>query len=134
MLKKYQTLLGITSLLLLSACSSKSTSHVYNDNFGVASNFEAETQLRVEKEFLTNVEQESMELEDDPREDGAFFAEDWVKPKDKITYKYLGDSRMYTEDELPENKGRLGNVVIKVPSNMEKEEFLTQLNDGHIPY
>ena len=59
-------------------------------------------------------------------EEGTFLEEDWVEPEPVITYKYADDPKFYREDELPENKGRLGNVIIKVPSSMTKEEALAE--------
>ena len=139
MSKKSIYLLPLCSLILLiNGCSSTFGTHDYNNNFGLAENFEADQQLRNE-EIATNIELEKFNHEMNnltkfQPEKGTFLAEDWVQSEPVITYKYLDDSKFYTEDELPENKARLGDVVIKVPSFMNKEEVLSQLESGTFSY
>ena len=127
MSRKSIYLLPICSLLLgLNGCS-----HAYNDNFGLLENSAVDKQL--EKEEIANneeLQQYDDELKNEKAfqpEEGTFVAEDWVQPEPIFTYQYPYDPKFYREDELPENKGRLGNVVVKVPSSMSKEEFLSQL-------
>lgn len=139
MLKKTISLLPLASLLLvLSGCSSIFGTHAYNDNFGLVNN--AEVDKQIEKEELSS-NQEYQKFEDElttltefEPEEGTFLAEDWVQPEDKITYLYPYDPKFYSEDELPENKARLGNVVVKVPSSMSKEEFLSELESEEIRF
>ncbi|CAA6803404.1 MAG: Unknown protein, partial [uncultured Sulfurovum sp.] len=87
------------------------------------------------EEFITRIELQKFNHERNNMtqfqpEKGTFLAEDWVQSEPVITYKYLDDSKFYTEDELPANKARLGNVVVKVPDSMSKEEFLSHLESG----
>ena len=131
MSKKYIYLMTISSLLLtLNGCSSIFGEHAYNDDFGIVENSEADKQLEKE-ELITTKEVEKYNDEvnnmtEFKPEEGTFFAEDWVQPEPIITYHYDGDPKFYREDELPKNKGRLGNVTIKVPSSMTKEEALAK--------
>ncbi|CAA6809337.1 MAG: Unknown protein [uncultured Sulfurovum sp.] len=135
MFKKSIYLLPLCSLILLiNGCSSTFGTHDYNNNFGLAENFEADQQLKNE-EIATNMELEKFNHEMNnftkfQPEKGTFLAEDWVQPEPVITYLYPYDEKFYTEDELPKNKARLGDVVVKVPSSMNKEEFLQQLESG----
>ena len=126
-----KSILPLCSLILvLNGCSSILGVHAYNDDFGLVENIEADKQL--EKEELTSNEEfqkynnEVNSMKEFTPEKGTFLDKDWVQPKPKITYKYDGDPNFYREDELPENKGRLGNVTIKVPSSMTKEEALAK--------
>ena len=132
MLKKTVYLVSLSSLLLLvNGCSSIWGVHTYNEEFGLLENEEANQQL--EQEELANQEEIQKyynELNNGVEfqpEEGTFLAEDWVQPQPKITYKYDGDPNFYSEDELPANKARLGNVIVKVPSSMSKEEVLSEL-------
>jgi len=63
------------------------------------------------------------ELKHDP---DAFLAKDWVQPKPKISYKYMDDPNFYTEDELPKNKFKTGNTIIKLPKNSDKSLLYSQ--------
>ncbi len=132
MSKKSIYFLSVCSLLLvLNGCSSILGIHAYNDNFGLVENFEADKQLEKE-ELISSEELQKYDVEINKEtefkpEEGTFLAEDWVQPEPIFTYRYPNDPKFYREDELPENKGRLGNVVVKVPSSMSKEEFLSQL-------
>jgi hypothetical protein len=136
MFKKSIYLLPLCSLILvLNSCSS---THTYNDKFGLLENPEADKQLEKE-EFTTNKELQKFndelnnQTEFEP-EKGTFLARNWVQPEPVITYLYPYDPKFYSEDELPENKGRLGNVVVKVPSSMSKEEFLSELEVGKVSF
>ena len=132
MSKKSIYLLPLCSLLLvLNGCSSISGVHAYNDDFGLVANSEADMQLEKE-EFITNEESQKYNDELNNKreympEKGTFFAEDWEQPAPVITYHYDGDPKFYRENELPENKARLGNVIVKVPSSMTKEEAFAEL-------
>ena len=127
MLRKSIYLLPLCSLLLvLDGCS-----HAYNDDFGLVENYEADKQLEKEelssKEELQKYEDEVHNMTKFKPEKGTFLAKDWVQPEPVITYLYPYDPKFYSEDELPANKARLGNVVVKVPSSMTKEEALSEL-------
>ena len=129
MLKK--SILPLYSLLLiLSGCSSISEVHAYNNDFGIVENPEVDKQLEQEEivmqEEIQKYDDELTNVEEFTPEKGTFLAKDWVQPEPIITYKYDGDPKFYREDELPENKGRLGNITIKVPSSMTKEEALAE--------
>ena len=132
MLKKTIYLLPLLSLLVtVSACSS---GHAYNQKFGLVEDVKVEEQLEKE-ELISHQEtekfnQEVHNLEVFIPEKGTFLAEDWVQPETVITYLYPYDPKFYSEDELPENKARLGNVVVKVPSSMSKEEVLFELENS----
>jgi len=135
MLKKPIYLLPLLSLLVtVSACSS---GHAYNQEFGLVHDAKVEEQLEKE-ELISNQEledfnTEALKIEEFILEKGTFLAEDWVQPETVITYLYPYDSKFYSEDELPENKGRLGDVVVEVPSSMNKEEVLLKLeSEGFI--
>jgi len=136
MLKKTIYLLPFVSLLVtVSACSS---GHAYKQEFGLVEDVKVEEQLEKE-ELMSKQETEKFNQEvHNPEvfipEKGTFLAEDWVQPETVITYLYPYDPKFYSEDELPENKARLGNVVVKVPASMNKEEFLYQLeSENFIP-
>jgi len=132
MLKKTIYLLPLLSLLVtVSACSS---GHAYNQKFGLVEDVKVEEQLEKE-ELISHQEtekfnQEVHNLEVFIPEKGTFLAEDWVQPETVITYLYPYDPKFYSEDELPANKARLGNVVVKVPSSMSKEEVLFELENS----
>ena len=135
MLKKPIYLLPLLSLLVtVSACSS---GHAYNQEFGLVHDAKVEEQLEKE-ELIGNQETEKFNQEVyNPEvfipEKGTFLAEDWVQSETVITYLYPYDPKFYTEDELPANKGRLGDVVVEVPSSMNKEEVLLKLeSEGFI--
>ena len=109
MLRKSIYLLPLCSLLLvLNGCV-----HAYNDNFGLVENFEADKQLEKEElassEELKKFNDELNNTTEFTPEKGTFLDEDWVQPAPLITYLYPYDSKFYREDELPENKGRVGN-------------------------
>jgi hypothetical protein len=139
MLKKSIYILPLCSLLLvLNGCSSNLGTHAYNEKFGLVENLEADKQLEQE-EFTSNEEHQAFEdnvntLREFKPEKGTFLAEDWVQPEPVIEYLYPYDPKFYREDELPENKGRLGNVIVKVPDSMTKEEFLSQLESGEVSF
>jgi len=139
MLKKSISLFPLASfLLVLNGCSSICGTHAYNDNFGLVNNIKIDKQIEKE-ELVSNEEHqkfgdELITLTEFKPEEGTFLAEDWVKPEDKITYLYPYDPKFYSEEELPENKARLGNVVVKVPSSMSKEEFLSELESEKIRF
>ena len=132
MSKKSIYLLPICSLLLtLNGCSSIFGEHAYNNDFGLVENTKADKQLEKEELIAT---QEIQKYNDEVNnmtefkpEEGTFLEEDWVEPAPIITYHYDGDPKFYREDELPKDKGRLGNITIKVPSSMTKEEVLSEL-------
>jgi len=109
MSKKSIYLLPLCSLLLvLNGCT-----HAYNNDFGLVENLEADQQLEKEelmtKEELKKFNEEANKTTEFTPEKGTFLAEDWVQPAPIITYLYPYDSKFYSEDELPENRGRIGN-------------------------
>ena len=134
MLKKSLYLLPLCSLLLvLNGCS-----HAYKDNFGLVENLEVDKQLEKEElishEELQKFNDEVNNMIEFKPEKGTFLAKDWVQPEPIITHLYPYDPKFYSEDELPENKGRLGNVVVKVPNSMAKEEFSDQLESENLSF
>ena len=109
MSKKSIYLLPLCSLLLvLNGCT-----HAYNNDFGLVENLEADQQLekeeRITKEELQKFNNEANKTTEFTPEKGTFLAKDWVQPAPVITYLYPYDSKFYSEDELPENRGRIGN-------------------------
>ena len=116
---------------MFNGCSSILGEHAYNNDFGLIEDSEADKQLEKEelskREELQKYDDELNSITDFKPEKGTFLAKDWVQPKPKITYKYDDDPKFYREDELPENKARLGNVIVKVPSSMTKEKVLAEL-------
>ena len=113
MSKKSFYLLPLCSLVLvLNGCS-----HAYNNNFGLVENPKADKQLEKEelisKKELQKFNDESNTMTEFKAEKGTFLAEDWVQPEPLITYLYPYDTKFYREDELPENKGRVGNAGVE---------------------
>lgn len=105
---KHKLLLLLFSFILMNGCSTKER---VNDYEVVSDNRAAEIDDgSIDPQYTT-------ELQPDP---DAFLAKDWVQPEPKITYKYMDDPKFYTEDELPENKYRKGNVIIKLPAGADK--------------
>jgi len=129
---KYRLFLLLSSfILLINGCSTKnsvavSEAHLYNNDYGVvpdnkvdeiiASEIESENEP-VQIDYSSIDPRYTTKLEKDP---DAFVAEDWVPPEPKITYKYMDDPHFYSENELPENKFRTGNVIVKTPENTDK--------------
>ena len=139
MLKKSIYLLPLFSLILvINGCSSTCGTHAYNNNFGLLANAEADRQLEREeltsKEELQKFNDEVNNMREFTPEEGTFLDGDWIKPNPIFSYLYPGDPKFYREDELPKNKGRLGNVIVKVPNSMTKEQFLLQLESGTFRY
>ncbi len=127
---KYPLLSILLAIILFDGCSTKETNltvsdtHPYNNNYGLVPNPEADEIIAQEiasQNQPAEIDYSSLDpryttkLEKDP---DAFLEEEWVQPKPKISYKYMDDPKFYSEDELPENKLRTGNVIIKVPNNM----------------
>ena len=114
MSRKSIYLLPLCSLLLvLNGCSSTLGKHAYNDDFGLVENPKADKQLEKEelmtKEELQKFKDEANNTTESTPEKGTFLAKDWVQPAPVITYLYPYDSKFYSEDELPVNRGRIGN-------------------------
>ena len=128
---KYRLLLLFSFLFLINGCSTKDTvavsqAHLYNNNYGVVSDSRADEIIASEIQSQnepTEIDYSSLdprystELKRDP---DAFLAEEWVQPEPKISYKYMDDPHFYSEDELPENKLRTGNVIVKIPNGTDK--------------
>jgi len=134
MLQKNISFLPISTLLLtLTICS-----HASIEPLGVVQDINVDKQLEQEvlenKEELRKFKEDSEHIEEFKPEEGTFLEEEYVEPEPEITYKYDDDSKFYHEDELPKNKGRLGNVVIKVPDYMSKEEAFSQLESEGIGF
>jgi len=137
---KPKTLFTLTSLLLLlNGCTSSSSItnvsevHTYDSRFGVIKNREVdaiiEEEVRnqnqsAEVDYSSVNSQYTTKIERSPDE---FLAEDWVQPEPVITYKYKDDTKFYGENELPKDKFKLGNVIVKIPAGMDKDKFLAQL-------
>jgi len=129
---KYRLFLLLSSfILLISGCSTKNSvaelqAHLYNNDYGVVPDSRVDeiiaSEISSENE-PTQIDYSSLdpkystEIKRDPE---AFVAEDWVPPEPKITYKYMDDPHFYSEDELPENKFRTGNAIVKIPENTDK--------------
>ncbi len=132
MLQKNISLLPMATLLLTLTISS----HAFLEPLGVVEDINVDQQLEQEvlqnEEELRAFEEESEHIEEFKPEEGTFLEEEYVEPEPEITYKYDDDSKFYNEDELPKNKGRLGNVVIKVPDSMSKEEAISQVESEGI--
>ena len=124
------TLLSFFFITIFSGCSTKETTiavsdtHLYNNNYGLVPDPEADMIIAQEiasEDEPTEIDYSSIDpryttkLEKDP---DAFLASEWVEPEPKVYYKYMDDPKFYAEDELPENKLRTGNVIVKLPSNM----------------
>ena len=119
MIMKNLTLLTlITSTFLLNGCSShkvlyESETHLYSNNYGIIDNYyhdyHEEQRILSQNEavytsFRSNFSDDptlTTELKHDP---DAFTLDQWVEPEPIITYKYMHNSKFFTEDELPENK------------------------------
>jgi len=129
---KYRLLLLLSSfILLINGCSTKesitvSQAHLYNNNYGVVPDSRVDEIIASEIQSQnepTQIDYSSLdprystELKRDP---DAFLAEEWVQPEPKISYKYMDDPHFYSEDELPENKLRTGNVIVKIPNGTDK--------------
>jgi len=128
---KYRLLLLFSFLFLINGCSTKnsvavSEAHLYNNDYGVVPDNKVDEIIASEIESQnepTQIDYSSLdprystELKRDP---DAFLAEEWVQPEPKITYKYMDDPHFYSEDELPENKLRTGNVIVKIPNGTDK--------------
>ncbi len=119
-----------SSLILFGGCSSHETlssdTHLYNDQYGMIHN--PAVDVIIEKEIQSVYQPTEIEYQiDDPtyttelrRDPDAFLAEEWVKPEPVISYKYSDDPRFYSEEELPDNKLKLGNVIVKIPEGADK--------------
>jgi len=131
----------ISLILLLNGCSSSSAItnisevHPYDSSFGVLENREVdaiiEEEVRnqnqsAEVDYSSVDGQYTTQIERSPDE---FLEEEWVQPEPIITYKYQDDTKFYREDELPENKFKLGKVIVKIPAGMDKSKFLAQLEE-----
>ena len=131
----------ISLILLLNGCTSSSAItnisevHPYDSSFGVLENREVdaiiEEEVRnqnqsAEVDYSSINGQYTTQIERSPDE---FLEEEWVQPEPIITYKYQDDTKFYKEDELPENKFKLGKVIVKIPAGMDKSKFLAQLEE-----
>jgi hypothetical protein len=129
---KYTLFPLLSSFILFCGCSTKedtiaiSETHLYNNDYGVMSNNKADKIIAdeiasenkpVEIDYSSIDPRYSTEVQADPE---AFLAEDWVQPEPKISYKYMDDPKFYAEDELPENKFKTGNTIIKIPKGSDK--------------
>ncbi|MCK4441209.1 MAG: hypothetical protein KAU90_04335, partial [Sulfurovaceae bacterium] len=122
----------LSSFILFSGCSSKdniavSKTHLYNNNYGVLPDNRADRIIASEtlsEDKPAEIDSSSIETEystDDIKSDSdTFLAEDWVPPKPKISYKYMDDPKFYSEDELPKNKFRTANTIIRTPKDTDK--------------
>jgi len=120
----YKLLLLLSSIFLIDGCSTKesiavSQAHLYNDNYGLVSN------SRADKIIASEIESENNPTEIDysseaEKDSDTIVGEDWVPPAPKITYKYMDDPHFYSENELPENKLRTGNVISQVSEGADK--------------
>ena len=100
--KKTLPLLSVLTLLMLNACSSHheviavSEPHLYNNQYGMLHNNEADAMLRQEVLAMQNqvIEIETEELYLEP---GTFLEEDYVQAPEVITYKYKFDPKFYSQ-------------------------------------
>ncbi|NOZ91190.1 MAG: hypothetical protein GXO60_07915 [Epsilonproteobacteria bacterium] len=128
-INKYTLFSLFSSIILFSGCSTKeatvavSNAHLYNNNYGVVSDPEAD--MIIAQEIASQNEPTEIDYSNlDPRyttkiekDPDAFLASEWVQPEPKVFYKYMDDPKFYAEDELPENKFRTGHTIIKIPNN-----------------
>ena len=102
--KNFLTILSLSTLLVFTACSSKtevisvSEAHYYNEQFGLNENLDADQQLQQEIVAMyqapTELETQGLVLEE-----GTFLAEDFVETPEVITYKYKFDPKFYANAE-----------------------------------
>jgi len=130
---KYLYNITTSSLLLISiltsGCSNKneildmSEAHTYNEDYGVIPSIEADRMIAQELEIEKHpvkVDYSACspncitQIEKEPLKPDEFIGDNWTPPKPKIFYKYMDDPNFYSEDELPENKFRTSNSIIKV--------------------
>jgi hypothetical protein len=133
------------SILNISGCCTKgeviemSQTHFYNDNYGVVQDQEAEQMLAHEEEIekhpvevddtvsnpnyisITQVEKEKLAPDE-------FVGDDWTPPKSKIFYKYMDDPNFYSEDELPENKLKVGNKTMTIKKKKSDSHLYSKYN------
>ncbi len=151
-LRNYHLLPLLSSFMLFTGCTSHHQEHLneaivndtylhpYNTQYGLVEDPHVDTIL-VQEEIASVQPAETItiplenptyttELKDDPE---AFVAEEWVEPEPVITYKYDDDPRFYREDELPENKFKLGNVIVKVPEGADKNTLLQGIEYASTP-
>jgi len=139
------------SILLWGGCSAHQTeqqmtsttttndTHLYNSEYGLVS--DPQTDAIIHQEILAQNSPTEVVYElDDPnyttelkRDPDAFLAEEWVQPAPKITYKYDDDPKFYTEEELPENKLKLGDVVVKIPQGADQATLLEGIERASTP-
>jgi hypothetical protein len=116
-----------------------SQTHTYNKEYGLIQ--DPKTDAIIHQEIISqNQPTEIIVQLDDPnytteleRDPEAFLAEEWVEPEPQITYKYDDDPRFYKENELPENKLRLGNVIVKVPEGADQSTILEGIERASTP-
>ncbi len=123
-----------TSIILFNGCSSHETftsdTHLYNNQYGLVPDPTTDAiiakEIQSEYQDVEIIYQEinpayTTKLQHDP---DAFLAEEWVKPEPVISYKYSDDPRFYSEEELPDNKLKLGNVIVKIPEGADRSMLL----------
>ena len=100
--KKTLTLFSILTLFMMNGCSSHheilsvSEPHLYNSNYGMIQNREADEMLRQE---IVAMQNQVMEVEVPQRylDQGTFLVEDYVETPDVISYKYKFDPKFYSK-------------------------------------
>jgi len=136
----------VSSMLFFAGCSlhkemptEVTVAHPYNSQYGVVEDPHTDAIIAQEIQSI-NQPTEVIKQLDDPsyttelKEDpDAFVEEEWVQPEPVIMYKYDDDPKFYREDELPENKFKMGNVIIKVPEGANKETILQGIEYASTP-
>ena len=113
----------ISSILLLNGCSSRnviSISDTYTSTssesyYGIIEDKEADALLEAEILAENNPTEIEIPFSDDPTittefiiDPEEFTAENYVQAPPVTTYKYMDDPNFYQENELPQNKFRVG--------------------------
>lgn len=104
-------ILSISTLFIFTACSKPevvavSDAHLYNQNFGLVNNYEADEAIQEEYISMNLPTQVDMPLINDPeistelvKDPDAFYAHEYVPTPPVITYKYEFDPKFYDTPE-----------------------------------
>lgn len=109
--KKIIPILSISALLMFSACSQQrvvqvSGAHLYNNDFGMVQNYQADAAIREEFRIMSQPTQVDVPIINNPeiytelqRDPEAFLAHEYVETAPVITYKYEFDPNFYSKAE-----------------------------------
>lgn len=102
---------SVSALFMFTACSKPevvaiSDAHLYNHNFGMINNFEADEAIQQEYISMSLPTQVDMPLINDPeistelvKDPDAFYAHEYVETAPVISYKYDFDPKFYDTPE-----------------------------------